>query len=220
MGSDVRIFNECKDMGLRAGVVVAREVKVAPSGGELQKKLASLVTERAAQDFPPQDLKAGIRGLLKKGGFKPTGRNKPASEYLAQAAREARFPFINNLVDVNNYISLLTGLPVSLLDLDKVGAHIVLRTGKAGENYVFNPAGQVIDLEGLICICSPAGSPMGNPVKDSLEAKLENETSNVVGVIYASEGVIVDRELVRITHMFADMLTEHGGASSAEVVIV
>src|SRR3712207_7695492 len=44
--------------------------------------------------------------LLRNGGFRPSGRNKPASEYLAQAAREGRFPRINNLVDVNNLVSL------------------------------------------------------------------------------------------------------------------
>ena len=217
---DIQVVNECRDTGLIAGVAIAQGVKPGPSSEDLSLKLQALVKERVAQDFPSPEMKSGIRSLLKKGGFKPTGRNKPASEYLAQAAREERFPFINNLVDVNNYISLLTGLPVSLLDLDKTGRSIVLRTGKAEEKYVFNTAGQIIDVEGLISICRADGAPLGNPVKDSMEAKIGDETKNVIGVIYSSNMVITERELVRITHLFADFLNEYGGAAHTEVVIV
>lgn len=217
---NIQIINECKEMGLKAGVVVASGVRTGPSGEELMQKLQALVDERSKQDFPTREIRSGVRSLLKKSGFKPSGRNKPASEYLAQAAREKRFPYINNLVDVNNYISLLTGLPVSLLDLDVVGETIVLRAGKTGEKFVFNPAGQVIDVEGLICICRSEGGPVGNPVKDSLEAKIGEETKCVLGVIYASNDVIGDRELVRIAYVFADMLTEYGGAIRTEVELV
>jgi len=93
-----------------------------------------------------------VRGLLRRGGFKPSGRNKPASEYLAQAAREGRFPRINNLVDVNNLISLESGLPISLLDLAAVGERAEIRYGAPGEKYVFNSGGQEIELAGLICV--------------------------------------------------------------------
>jgi hypothetical protein len=34
------------------------------------------------------DVRAAVRGLLRHGGFKPTGRSKPASEYLIRAANE------------------------------------------------------------------------------------------------------------------------------------
>ena len=105
------------------------------------------------EEFPPPTVKTGIRKMLKRGGFSPSGRNKPASEYLAQTAREGRFPAINNLVDINNLVSLEHGLPISMLDLDVAGEAIEIRYGRAGEKYVFNSMGQEIDLEGLICIC-------------------------------------------------------------------
>ena len=93
--------------------------------------------QRATEDFPPPHVKEPIRALLPRGGFKPAGRNKPASEYLAQAAREARFPRINNCVYINNLLSLESGLPISLLDLAAlpdsphaaVRVHHVLRHG-------------------------------------------------------------------------------------------
>src|SRR5262245_25422439 len=60
-----------------------------------------------------------VRDLLRHGGFKPAGRSKPASEYLVGALAEGRFPRINALVDACNVVSLHSGLPISLVDLDR-----------------------------------------------------------------------------------------------------
>ncbi len=215
----MNIVNEAKDSGFKAAVVTARGIKVTPSPSPLVEKLSQLVEKRKGEEFPPAPLKDSIRSMLRKGGFKPTGRNKPASEYLAQAAREERFPFINNLVDINNYLSLLSGLPVSLIDLDITGNDITLRTGKKDENFVFNASGQVIDVEGLICICRTDGGPLGNPVKDSMEAKLKESTENVVGVIYASS-YTDSAELRSYGELFASLLEEYGEAENTTVTVV
>src|SRR5678815_6145930 len=61
-----------------------------------------------------------VRQLLRQGGFKPAGRNKPASEYLQAAHAEGRFPAINAAVDACNVASHGSGLPISLVDLDRV----------------------------------------------------------------------------------------------------
>jgi len=211
--------NEAKDQGLQAAVVTAEGVKVNATASSLAGMLGELVEKRKNEEFPPPPLKDSIRSMLKKGGFKPTGRNKPASEYLAQAAREGRFPFINNLVDINNYLSLLSGLPISLIDLDVTGKNITLRRGKSGESFVFNASGQVIDVEGLVCICRTDGGPLGNPVKDSMEAKLSDSSRNAVGVIYAA-AYTDPAELRAYGEMFASLLREHGGAESTTLTIV
>jgi DNA/RNA-binding domain of Phe-tRNA-synthetase-like protein len=216
----MEIINECREKGLRAAVVVGRGIAVLPSPQALDSTLRVLIETRAREEFPPPDLKEKVRGMLRKGGFKPTGRNKPASEYLAQAAREGRFPFINNLVDINNYLSLLSGLPISLLDLEETGEKIILRNGRKEESFVFNSAGQVIDVEGLMCICSAGGPALGNPVKDSLQAKLKDTTSHVVGVIYAPAECVGMENLREYGESFAAMLREYGGAKETEVVVV
>jgi DNA/RNA-binding domain of Phe-tRNA-synthetase-like protein len=209
---NIHVINNCRTIGLRAGIAAGSGVSMAPAPPELQEKLKRLVEQRAGQEFPPPPLKEGVRKLLKKGGFKASGRSKPASEYLAQSAREERFPFISNLVDCNNYLSLLTGLPVTLLDLQSTGEHLELRTGREGESYVFNSAGHVIDLRGLICLCREDGAPLGNPVKDSMEAKLKNETGSVIGVIYAPDTAVSDVELLAHAREFAELLQAYGGA--------
>ncbi|MDD5656623.1 MAG: phenylalanine--tRNA ligase beta subunit-related protein [Elusimicrobia bacterium] len=213
----MQIENQVPDLLFVAGVVFARGAAVGPVPGPLAAEIDALVARRTAEEFPA-DIKESVRRLLKRGGFKAAGRNKPASEYLAQAAREGRFPRINNLVDVNNLLSLETYLPISLLDLAAFAGPVVLRYGRPGEKYVFNSSGQEIELEGLICACSDR--PLGNPVKDSMAGKLKDRTRDVVGIIYGGRDVEAGRLMGRHVRRFAELLTKYGGAASVETRVV
>ena len=205
-----------------AGVVITPQVKLAATPAALAQRIDALVARRAGEEFPPPMVKDAIRQMLRRGGFRPSGRNKPASEYLAQAAREGRFPRINNLVDINNVLSLESGLPISLLDLGAVSQRAEIRYGREGERYVFNAAGQEIDLEGLVCVCrveDPGGTasvPLGNPVKDSMAGKVNEKTTGIVGVIYGSTVVADAPAMAEIVAEFARLLEEHAGAAGVE----
>lgn len=216
----MRVSNWLKDQGLEVGVVVVRDLTLAPLSPELKEQIEQLITERQQQEFPPASLKDAVRNLLKTGGFKPSGRSKPASEYLAQAAREGRFPFINNLVDVNNFVSLQSGLPISLLDLDAVGLKLSMRFGKQGERYVFNSAGHEIDLQGLICACNGENdTPLGNPVKDSLDGKIKDSTKSVVGIIYSPLQNGHSEKLQGYLATFAHWLSKEANTSKVETFV-
>jgi DNA/RNA-binding domain of Phe-tRNA-synthetase-like protein len=86
-------------------------------------------------------VKTATREMLRQGGFKPAGRSKPASEYLAAAFGEQRFPRVNAVVDACNVVSLWSGLPISLVDADRLEGALVIRVAPAGTSYVFNPSG-------------------------------------------------------------------------------
>jgi DNA/RNA-binding domain of Phe-tRNA-synthetase-like protein len=218
----IKIENQLSESGFLAGIVVAREISVHTSSTKQQEELLRLVSQRKGEAFPPESLKVAIRDLLRAGGFKPSGRNKPASEYLAQAAKEDRFPLINNLVDINNYVSLHSGLPISLLDLEATSEHLFFRCGKLDEKYVFNDGGQEIDLQGLICTCradSASGHPLGNPVKDSMEGKIKAHTSSVIGVVYAPLAAVGKKSMEELLHMFANMLKEFASCTTLETYL-
>jgi DNA/RNA-binding domain of Phe-tRNA-synthetase-like protein len=129
-----------------------------------------------------------VRAMLRHGAYKPSGRGKPASEFLLHAALRGEFPLVHGPVDANNAISLASGLPGSIFDADLTGPRLFLRHGLQGEAYVFNASGQSIDLEDLVVVCrAGAGGwePCGNPVKDSMATKVRADTRNVIGVLYA-----------------------------------
>jgi DNA/RNA-binding domain of Phe-tRNA-synthetase-like protein len=161
---------------------------------EFDHQLASLLDARTG-DLPPdlEHVRLESRNMLRNGVYKPTGRGKPASEYLLRAARDPEsFPRINWPVDVCNFVSLKYLMPVSIWDVDAAGtSEYVFRLGRPDEKYVFNTAGQVIALQDLAVGCSvfadrsADGMPIVNPVKDSMKTKTGPSTVHVAGAIYA-----------------------------------
>jgi DNA/RNA-binding domain of Phe-tRNA-synthetase-like protein len=159
--------------------------------GELQAPewLAQLL--RPESDAPlrgSEELRQAIRDLLRHGGFKPTGRSKPASEYLQRAAQEQRLGNINLAVDLCNAVSLHSGLPVSVIDLERAEPPLRVEIAPAGASYVFNSAGQEIDVAGLLCLCDAAG-PCANAVKDAQRTKTGATTRRTLSVVWGTSAV-------------------------------
>jgi DNA/RNA-binding domain of Phe-tRNA-synthetase-like protein len=159
--------------------------------------------------------------MLRYGKYKPSGRSKPASEFLLQAATANTFPVINAPVDINNAISLESGFPASIMDLDLCGDVLRLRRGRPGESYVFNPAGQSIDLEDLLVVAKAANGadePCANPVKDSMTTKVSSATRRLAAILYAPSDE--PREMVtKWAERFAHMLREHCQAKECSYLL-
>jgi DNA/RNA-binding domain of Phe-tRNA-synthetase-like protein len=102
------------------------------------------LVEKATEAW--ESRREAVRALLRKGGFKPSGRSKPAQEYLARCLDESKFPRVHPAVDCLNAISVRSGIPISMLDRDAFSDRMLIRLGKPGESYVFNSVGQELDL--------------------------------------------------------------------------
>lgn len=129
-------------------------------------------------------VRSAVRRLLRWGGYKPSGRGRPASESLAKALEDGRWPAIHPLVDRCNQISLESGLPISVLDADRLQTPWGLRLGRDEDRYVFNPSGQELSLHGLL-LFEDAHSPAGSPVKDAQRTKVSDSTSRFVVILWA-----------------------------------
>jgi DNA/RNA-binding domain of Phe-tRNA-synthetase-like protein len=130
-------------------------------------------------------VREAVRALLRHGGFKPTGRSKPAAEYLLAAARDGRLTSINPAVDVCNAVSLHSGLPVSVVDLGRARPPFRVGVAPAGASYVFNASGQVIELGGLLCLFDADG-PCANAVKDAQRTKTGSDTLKTLTLIWGT----------------------------------
>lgn len=129
--------------------------------------------------------RTAIRDLLRVGGFKPSGRSKPASEYLLGAAGTGRLGPINPAVDACNAVSLHSLLPISVIDLELAAEPLRIRVAGADESYVFNPSGQELDLSGLLVLADAAG-PCASPVKDSQRTKTHPGTTRTLSIVWGS----------------------------------
>lgn len=197
------------------GLVVARGCTVGDSDGALLEALDAAIAEAKSRTDSEARIRE-VRDLFRFGKYKPTGRGKPASEYLLKVAREDRFPRINNLVDINNLISLQSMLPISLLDLKRCATdRFRIRHGREGEEYVFNAGGQTIGLQDLLLVSTlPEDEAGANAVKDSMRTKLDAAANDVLAVIYAPEGLADDAAAAAAR--MADALRDWGGAAEAD----
>lgn len=130
-----------------------------------------------------ETLRQDVRDLLRHGGYKPTGRGKPSSEDLVRASGGDGLPTINLAVDCCNAVSLLSGLPISVVDVDRAAPPFradVVETA----SYVFNASGQEIRLDGLLCL-HDANGPIANAVKDCHATKTHPGTRRTLSVLWA-----------------------------------
>ncbi len=202
---------------LDAGVFVARFVQPLV-GISTPPAIAALAEPGARGPFSPsEDVKTAARDLLRHGGFKPSGRSKPASEYLVGAAAEGRFPRINAGVDTCNVVSLHSGLPISLVDLDRIEGPLTLRIAPAATSYVFNPSGQTIDVSGLVCLYDARG-PTGTPVKDAQRTKTHDETRATISVVWGTSAL--PGRTREVTRWYRELLESIAGTTTEDVALV
>lgn len=174
------------------------------------EKVLSLLRKQQSPGFAADDTtRAAIRNVLRVGGFKPTGRSKPASEYLEKAFQDGILNPINLAVDICNSVSLHTGLPISVIDADLAQAPYQIKIVTDKISYVFNTSGQELDLQGLVCLWDAQG-PCGSPVKDSQRTKTHEQTQNVLVVIWGSQEL--PGRLDEAAHLYHHLLQDCGAS--------
>jgi DNA/RNA-binding domain of Phe-tRNA-synthetase-like protein len=181
-----------------------------PSPPELQ----ALLSLDARAPFRSGDsVRETVRQLLRHGGFKPTGRSKPASEYLLKATGEGRLASINVAVDACNAVSLHSGLPLSVVDLDRAREPFRIGVAPAGLSYVFNASGQSIDLAGLLCLFDAEG-PCANAVKDAQRTKTGADTRCTLSLVW---GTVALADRAALAEAWYRELLEGQGAATQRI---
>jgi DNA/RNA-binding domain of Phe-tRNA-synthetase-like protein len=178
--------------------------------------LALLRLDAPAPLARDEQARASVRDLLRHGGYKPTGRGKPASEYLVRAADEGALGSINVAVDACNAVSLHSALPISVVDLARARAPFRIAVAAEGASYVFNASGQEIDLRGLLCLFDAEG-PCANAVRDAQRTKTSADTRSTLSVIWGYAG---GEERLAATRRWYRALLESVGATTEDVVPV
>ena len=148
---------------------------------------ALLRADAAAPLSRSEETRQAVRDLLRHGGYKPTGRGKPASEYLVKAVEAGKLGSINAAVDCCNVVSFHSGLPISVVDLALAEPPFRIGIAEPGTRYVFNASGQEIDVGGLLCLFDAAG-PCANAVKDSQRTKTRAATRQTLSVLWGCVG--------------------------------
>lgn len=141
---------------------------------------------------------------------KDPGRWRVSSEALYRRVRQGKGLYhINSVVDVNNLVSLETGLSLGSYDRDRLEGALVLRRGLPGESYA-GIGKDAVDLENMPLLADDRG-PVGSPTSDSTRAMVRLESRRLLTVIYAFSP---RAELERALNIAVSRFSELAGAGN------
>lgn len=130
----------------------------------------------------------GSRAAYKAFGRNP-GRYRVSSEALLRRVRRGdELYHINSVVDVNNLVSVTSGLSVGSYDAEKLRGSVIFRKAAQGEGYT-GIGKDFLDMENMLVLADDEGI-FGSSMSDSTRAMVTENTKTVLVVIYCFEKAI------------------------------
>lgn len=135
------LSQKCIDLGLRAGAVILRDVRISDACPELRAEITREIQsirsqfESAAQLRSLPELQV-LYKIFKAVGVKPR-RQPPSIERLLQyALKRGDLPAINSFVDAYNLMSIRTRCSMGAHDLDLLSPPVELRLLRGDESFI------------------------------------------------------------------------------------
>lgn len=152
---------------------------------EIVPQVRSSIEDKEWSEIP------GIRGS--RAAYKAFGRNpgryRVSSEALIRRVRRGdELYHINSVVDVNNLVSVKSGLSVGSYDLGQVHGAIKLRKAERGEGYT-GIGKDFLDMENMLVLADDDGI-FGSSMADSTRAMVTENAKDILVVIYCFENNI------------------------------
>lgn len=210
------IDRSLEELGVTLGWLTA-DVVIKPSDESLLALLAEQAATIHSTAMRPQDHPAiaATRQAYKLLGKDPA-RYRPAAEALRRRVSQGKELFqINNIIEINNLVSLMTGISIGSYDRATLHPPIVLRAAKPDEYYHGIGRGS-LNLEGLPVLCDAHG-PFGSPTSDSERSMIRDATRSILMVFFLFNGIdaaVLDWSLI------SDLLIEHAHATNLNYGVV
>lgn len=165
------------------------KVKVAPDGEEFLALLNGKIAELAEVELSQANKREQIqstRKAYKALGKEPNRYRCSAEAMCRRIAKERGLYYINNVVDINNYLSIKSGYSMGTYDLAHTAGEITWM--RAPEGTVYRGIGKdVLNIEFLPVLCDAEGA-FGNPTSDNTRAMITDATQEILLVYYCFDG--------------------------------
>ena len=158
------VYNVAKEIGTLFNLKVNLPKEAEVKGYKSSFKVDSL-TERCSQ-FSAMEVK-GIKV-------------KESPNYMKEALRSSGIRSINNIVDIGNYVMLLTGQPLHMYDMDKLAKQELIVKDDKDVDFVALDEKTYKLQQGDICITSDDKVMCLGGVMGSLACAVDENTKNVV----------------------------------------
>jgi len=201
---------------LKLGILIA-DVTVTEHNDNLWSEIDAFVSKfdlemsQIAELSAIQEARKAYRAL----GKDPT-RYRLSSDSLMRRIVKAKGLYkVNDIVDLNNLLSLQSGHSIGTYDLDKLSGDIVYGIGQANEDYIGIGRGP-LNIEGLPVLKDNNGS-FGSATSDSERSMVSLNTKKILMNIIAFDG---DEQLEDWMSKAKVMLESHLAAKDIKLFVV
>lgn len=155
------------------------------------------------------------REIYKKLGKVPS-KYRLSSEALIRRILQGKGVYkINNIVDINNLISLKSKFPIGSYNIENLHNPISLMIGKKDGQYKGIGKGQ-INIENLPVLTDYIGS-FGSPTSDSERAMITSNASEILMCIYSFSGKTDINEYLKYSK---ELLKKYANGKDIEIEII
>ena len=180
----------------------------------LNEKIAELSHVELSQ-ANKRDYIQSTRKAYKALGKEPNRYRCSSEAMCRRIAKERGLYYINNVVDIVNYLSILSGYSMGAYDLAKVEGNITWERASEGTAYA-GIGKDILNIEYLPVLFDDKG-PFGNPTSDNTRAMITENTKEILLIYYTFNG---GEELDNLLSLAKDLLETHAEGKSFEISIL
>ncbi|WP_297518615.1 phenylalanine--tRNA ligase beta subunit-related protein [uncultured Clostridium sp.] len=207
----IKISDELREKTNPILLSIEATVKVKEGNDALWNEINSKIKEITENITPSDILKIknidSSRTAYKKLGKDPSRYRLSSESLLKRIVKGNGLYKVNNVVDINNLISLTTSCPVGIYDLSKTEGDIILTIGKEGEVYEGIGRGE-IKIEHMPTFADSIGN-FGTTTSDSIRAMITEDTHHIVMNLVSFSG---EDELLEFSKLAKRLLAQYADA--------
>ena len=213
---DSKLKDKCLDICIGS---IEANVKVSDSSSELLQLIDS-ECKRIENTYETKDVSSikninDSRLAYRSIGKDPTRYRLSSEALFRRVSKGDGLYIINNIVDINNLISLKSAYSVGTYDLDKIVGQINFTVGGEGESYKGIGKGSV-NIENLPVFEDEEGK-FGSTTSDSTRAMINDDSVHILMNIISFNG---DKELNSNMDIAEKLLLDYAEAEIIDKIIV
>lgn len=217
---EVKISEKIKEVcpNIVLGCIKA-SVKVESSSESLLKEIneycENLTNKISLEDIANLPRIKDARDVYKKLGKAPSKYRVSSEALMRRILQKKGIYKINNIVDINNLISLKSNFSVGSYNVKNIQSPIYLTVGEEGEKYK-GIGKYLINIENLP-VLSDSISTFGSPTSDSERAMITNDANEIIMCIYSFSG---KDEVISYLNYGKELLEKYGNAKNISIKVI
>lgn len=180
----------------------------------LNQRVAEVEETFTIENYKTPALEAS-RKLYRKLGKDPSRYRISSDSLMRRIIKKKGIYYVNNVVDINNLISLETLWSIGAYDYEKLQGELTYGVGQKEDHYEGIGRG-LLNIENLPVLSDDLG-PFGSATSDSLRSMVTDNTRDLLMVIH---GIGQDDQMIQTLDKMVGYLKVYASAEDVETMII